>query len=422
MKKSIFLVSPFILLILTIPLGTLSLGSFGGANIRIWEIFLIPALIITTIRGYPSYAFYSHMKVLVFVTAFYVIVLISGLNSGDNYDLFIKQSLLLFAMISLFFVAASQNLTTHHKIITRSIMYSGIVASIAAIVDLSINPESIQTYYFEDQSLLRARGYFAEANEYSQFLGVPFSFILATLIFENRINRIEWFILFCGLIFLFFMQLLSLSRGGLVAFFANCVYMGFLALYSNSKTGVLRRSCLLKYYCLLFILALGVLLLSLDIVIVNIISERFKSILDGDDATSMIRLDSLFWGLRLIMDSFLFTMFGIGFGNLPNFMEERSATTANFIADITIETGFIGVIFFLLFLFNVAYLRKRKAQILFQSNELRPIFLGSNMALFGLIVGGLTYSTHMLNFLWLVLGLVTACKIEATKLSFPVLQ
>ncbi len=415
MRKEYFSNIPFILLSLSLPLGTVSIGSIGGANIRIWEILLLPSVIILVLSIQSNVIAYLSRNMWGFAVLFYGVILVSSVNTYTNLDLFIKQALLMFGMIVLFFVTSVQRIFINGLAITRSIIYSGLVVSIIALMELFYNPNPLQTFYFGDLILSRARAYFAEANEYSQYLGLPFSFLVATLIFNKKIIRLERIIFSIGLLLIVSAQLLTLSRGGILVFVAN-----LFALFCIMKyCGLVNINLLLKSPLVIscaVVTAIFIFYFSGELIYLNLFQERFLSIFSGDDATTNIRFESQLLGFNYVTDSVISMLFGIGFGNLPVLLGEGAATTANFLSDIFIETGVVGLTFLLLLIANIMNINRYKSQLLYSSLELRPIFVASYMALFGLLVGGLTYASHMLNFFWFICGLVVACHVESYRL------
>lgn len=415
MQKRVFYSIPFLLLTLSLPLGTVSVGLVGGANIRIWELLLVLAVVTPIPLAYPGALAYFSRNMWGFAALFYATVLLSSANTISYLDIFVKQALLLLAMIGLFVVTSVQPLSIHYRAIARAIIYPGIAVSVWAIAELVYVPASLQTFYFDGLILPRARAYFAEANEYSQYLGVPFSFLVAALALDKGLRRPERIVFSLGVVVIVIAQLLSISRGGILAFAANLLAFACVVKYSGSAR-------FFRWLKGRFFLA-GVLIVAImnflfpeEFLIIKIIEERFDSVLAGNDSTTMIRLQSQLMGINYVTDSVPSLLFGIGFGNLPVLLGEGAATTANFLSDVFVEAGLFGVIFLLLALMNVVYLSRRDAQLLYSSQEIRPIFVGSYMALFGLLIGGLTYATHMLNIFWFACGLVAAFHIEARRL------
>jgi hypothetical protein len=164
-------------LILTLPLATVSIGSFSGANVRIWEILVILCILVAVSYKYSSNTIRGDLKsTTFFLAAFCVAIIFSISNTIGNLDFFAKQLALMAFMVALYAITSLANLAAYASRILVLIVYSGVFYAIIAMYDFYNNPLDYQTYYFSNYVLPRARGYFAEANEFSQYLGIPFSF------------------------------------------------------------------------------------------------------------------------------------------------------------------------------------------------------------------------------------------------------
>jgi len=399
-------------LILSLPLATVSLGSFLGTNVRIWEVLLITCILVSLAYKHSSNLARGGLKSAAYLlAAFYIAIILSAGNTIGNLNIFTKQVALMAFMASLYIFISLVNLAAYASRISFLVAYSGVLYSIIAIYDLFNNPLDLQTYYFSTYILPRARGYFAEANEFSQYLGIPFSFILAILLINNRLRGNQLLILRAGLLIILLAQLLTFSRGGLVAFAASILAIPIFARIPRSLIHSWARKSILLLFIVLA--AIGLTSMTLfDFDLLNLLHGRFASLLSGEDDTALIRLEAQLATISYLSGSILQTAFGIGFGNLPLILDYNAATTANIFIDIFAEIGLFGLTTFCLFLAFLLYGRRRALDELRCLGPQGIIYLGSRIALFGLLIGGLTYSTYMLNIFWLCAGLVSASSLN----------
>jgi hypothetical protein len=387
-----------------------SLYQIGQANIRIWEILVAVFLLVVIMKSviYKRSAFLN-IEITIIILPFWICACLSGMNA-NNIGLWAKQILLLFAMLLLFFIVSQRWARSQILQNIRFIIYPGIIVAAWGLLEMLIAPDSLPGFNLDGSSMPRARALFVEPNEFSQFLALPFAFIFSVLVYRRKISLLERLCLIIGLLVIVLAQVLSFSRGGMVAFFSE-IFVWF-ALDSGFSDEKRDHSLLLK---ILITIALFVLTMSLMFgseveLILNVFSDRMYSLFSGNDVTSKIRFENIFLALSMTMDSYQNFVLGIGFGNLKLLLGEGVETTANIFVDIFSETGIVGMLAFLIIIISALVLPLRTLRYLVKNkdNEMLIVFFGAYMSFVGLIAGGLTYATHMLNFFWFSCGLLFA--------------
>ena len=144
--------------------------------------------------------------------------------------------------------------------------------------------------------------------------------------------------------------------------------------------------------------------------VVAVAIQRIESLFSGEDLTAAARLETILNVVAVSTDSFLNFLLGIGFGNLPAILGEHSATTGNIFADIVTETGLVGLCSFVGVVLAALILPLRSLTLFVKARdeEMLAVFFGAYVSVVGLLVGGMTYATHMLNFFWFACGLLFA--------------
>lgn len=398
------------LLVISLGFGTVSLGHLGAAHMRIWA-FLLGAILL----GLPMAFLARNRSVIhgrmpfVLSALFFMSVMLSGLNAADLAS-WKKQSILLLAMLLLFEMVGQRCSVRQLLGNMRLVTYPGVLIAGWGIIEMVFFPSSLQLYYVGGLVVPRAHSFFAEANEFSQYLSLPFSFMLSALVFDKAIPKWERQFYYVGLVVVVMAQILTFSRGGILAFVTSLLILFFLL--AASRGGTKKYVYKMLFWLLMIVLLLGVLYVTQPIIdaLFHVLLERINSLFSGSDPTSNIRFDEIRMGLEAASQNTSTLIFGIGFGNLPTVLGEGVATTANLFVDVLSELGIFGLIAFCLIVFAVAILPIKTLRILTRSNDskLLSVFFGAYLSYAGLIVGGLTYATHMLNFFWFIGGLLTA--------------
>lgn len=404
------LISFYLLMVASMGLGTVSLGNVGGGNIRLWEIFLVAVLagLLIKILLKPRLVLASRVSI-VLVTFFALSVLLSGLNAFDLY-LYIKQTLLLFAMLVLFLVVAQRSSANQLIQNLRWVAYPGILVAGWGVLEFFLYPETLQVYSAELGLWPRACAFFAEANEFSQYLVVPFGFVLATIFYYKPLRWWETCFLGIGLVVIAIAQILSFSRGGILSFVAQLI--AWLILSNISKKRVTRQVMQFMKFVLILILAIGIscLIQPLFMDILSVLFERIASLFLTGDSTTLTRFETISTAFSATTNSLSSFVVGIGFGNLPTILGEGIANTGNFLTDVFSEAGLIGLIAICGIVAAFLFLPIRTHRILIQTNnhKLLAVFYGAYLSFVGLAVGGMTSPTHMLNLFWFSGGVLMA--------------
>jgi O-antigen ligase len=355
---------------------------------------------------------------------YFIAIILSGLNAIDH-GIWFKR-LVLNASFLLLFIVVSQSVKSKNSyIVAKAIIIFGVLFSVLGILDLyfyNFNRQIFDILHSFDSSnidgnselasyglITRARGFANEANEFSQYLIIPFGFILAELALTSRSNK-TIFYLIVALVIVLFAQLASLSRGGLLGFMSQVLFLLFIKQkYKYSQTH--KRSF---FAIMISIITIGSALVLIyqsyfEGDLIAVVLERVFTTNSSDDWTTNERLSTIYAGLDLIQNSITNFIFGVGAGNLDVSIVSEATTTNQFI-DIFAETGVIGLV---LFSFFVAYLLINSSVVIIANrtlfdNRSNTSFVGSYLSFIGMLFGGLTYSTHALFFFWLIAGLLTS--------------
>ena len=241
-------------MVISLGFGTVSLGQAGNVHLRIWEILLVGIILELLarilIRG--KHIIRNNTQFII-GNVFFFSVIISGLNASDTL-LWSKQALLLFAMILLFEVVSIQNSAKQLLASMRLIIYPGILVAIWGIIEVLFTPQDLQIYQMGGIIIPRARSFFAEANEFSQYLSLPFSFMLSALIFNRAISGWERRIYYIGLVLVVMAQVMTFSRGGILAFSAAFLALFILLIISRASIGkYIMRTALWLFLVLMII-------------------------------------------------------------------------------------------------------------------------------------------------------------------------
>jgi hypothetical protein len=353
---------------------------------------------------------YPNWMAVALLFPFFGSLLFSGLNANDQF-LWAKQTILLGAMLTLFAFVAQRWSRAQILQNLRWIIYPCSLIAGWGIIELVIFPANLQAYYYEyGLSLPRARALFAEANEFSQFLCLPFGFLLAALWYRKTLPLWERYAFYFGLVIVVIAQILTFSRGGLLAYASEVSAWIVLVV----RYGTVRRRTPFWVKAILGIaisLIVGLSATSPTVAtIAGVAEQRIEALFAGGDLTAAIRWETIGEVLSVSTDSFINLVFGIGFGNLPVILGEHSATTGNLLVDIVSETGLVGLLSFVCIAFAVLILPLRALELLIKARdeEMQAVFVGAYLSVVGVMVGGMTYATHMLNFFWFVCGLLFA--------------
>ena len=385
--------------------ATISIFHVNSFNIRFWQIFLLVYFLFNFLLCY-RYCFlltlnkYQYFFASLIFLLFFLL-LISGFNALDGF-LFIKQISLIAIMFLLFF---AMTFLRDINVILYLIKVIGIIGTLVclySIWELFYNHANLPKYYFNGIYLPRARGFFVEPNEFSQYMTLPFSFVLSHFLMVKS-KKIVNFSLFVMLIILITGQLFSFSRGGLISYFASI----FIILFFNRKLFIKNKS--IKYLVLSLFITSFLYIFS-GSVFFSALIERLIGLFSGSDATAVIRYDAIINALSFQSEDPFYILFGIGFGNLPVLLGSDVATTSNFIIDYYVESGLFSIfilLFFILYLLRISF---SQLTILYDDMpyDLRAGFVGVLASFCGVLAGGLTYATHMLNIFWFTAGLLVA--------------
>lgn len=398
----------YLLLIMSLAFSSISLAKIGSANIRLWQLFLFIYLILAYLFILSSSKAEKFNGLLfIFLIPCFLAVLISGFSSL-NFDLWLKQSLLILLMFLLSVLVSNRLSKSYFQLNLAAVTYSGIFVSIWGILEIFISPSDLLLYYSDGLPFPRAQSFFAEPNEFSQYLSLPFGFLFSTFIYNMPTSKFERGVIYVGFIAVIIAQILSFSRGGLLVFLSQLFFWLVFNLRRFSLHAI--HKSLLKSTLFIFIFIIIIFLLQGELFeyVFEIVTERISSLFSGGDVTSKIRWDGIILSLNAIFSSVLTFVIGLGFGCLTEILGDGIATTANFLVDIFVETGLIGALAFSTLIFYILFESTRiiKHFKYCKDKVILQIFWSSILSFIGLLVGGLTYATHMLPIFWFLVGLL----------------
>lgn len=403
------------LLVSSLGLGTISLLKIGSVNIRIWEILLFIFLIVVFVSVSIGKKFIHPNRMTVILSLPLIIsVLLSALNA-NSIDIWAKQALLFLAMLILMVIISQRSSRSQILENIRWVIYPSVLVAGWGVLECLVFPADLPIYNYNDLPISRARSFFKEPNEFSQFLALPFAFLFAAILYQRKVSLMERWFFGVGIFIVILALLLSLSRGGLVIFiFEIFAWLILTRLYSVRDLHRFRIRKLLWYFVI--IIMTGSLLAGSSIFdFFDIFFDRIQTLFSGDDVTSNIRWNSIIAAVSETVNSPVNFMFGMGLGNLSIFfggsgMSSDVATTSNTLADIFSELGLLGFISFnailvTAFILPISTLKRLVRE---KDDEMLVVFFGAYLSFVGLAAGGLTYASHMLNFFWFSCGLIFA--------------
>ena len=415
-------------LVISAGLGAVSLGEVGGGNLRLWEVLLF-AFALATCAGalVRRQIILSFSPLLVLVGGYVAAVMLSGMNAADS-AIWWQRVILVLAMTLLFFVMSQRSTQKEFDLYSNLVIYSGVFFGFLGILDVLLFTSAPNVFEFIHQwdggrqfsgegvnelasydSTSRTRGFFTESNEFSQYLSLPFGFLLAAIFFKHRKAGSKLVYLY-GIAIVLLAQVMTLSRGGLVCFFAE-----LLGLLLVKKLSDVRWKIRAGNYLTIALVAISLAVGGMSYVGEDVAAAfeaaafRVHSTGTSDDWTSEIKLGNYQEALNSAAESVENLLVGIGAGNLYN-SSVAEATTTNQFMDVLIEMGIIGSVFYVSIALSLLWQSYKflKSGLWKSSNKLFVVFVGAFVSFLGMLIGGMTYPTHMLFFFWLNAGLLSA--------------
>ena len=428
----------YVLLIVSSGLGLVSIGGWDFGHIRLWQVILFVFVLISFLKScFDKRLGFVSSPTFLFVIGYILAACISGANAF-HLELWLRRLVLILAMCMLFYVFSQISTLKEFELCLKVIILSGTFFALFGFVEILLfqkMPSVFRAIHFFDagwqfvdksnvslglfKMIPRAKGFFTEPNEFSEYLTLPFGFLLAVVFFRHQEMK-RRLIYIIGIFIVFFAQLFSLSRGGLLAFFAQFLGL-FLIKKVSSNSWAVSRKLIVSITLILFALIVGV-SIYLGFSIMDLLDTalgRIVSTLSGGNWAYEIRLTTIRDGLVSAGLSFSNFLVGVGAGNL-NASYVREATTTNQFVDVLVETGIIGLSFYVAIILSLlrASHKFMKNRLLSSNNPLFTVFVGAYLSLLGMLIGGMTYATHALFFFWLNAGLLLAvCKYGNRNLS-----
>ena len=405
----------YLLSLFTVSLGVVSLTQNldpSIQNIRPWFIVSFYLFISFIFNKFLSE---DIDKVVIYLTLWYLFSFLSIINAS-NLDLFFRRLFLNFGLIIVFlnFTKIDNykliiDIRNYLIIITIFISmysiidiyffinYNDIFQILHSLDTLSDGDSTNLAYYF---NMPRAKAFFNEANEFSVYLSIPFSFLI-TYIFFNKYNKYTGFYIL-SLIVVFLSQVLTLSRAGIFAFLFQLILIIFIFKYNVIKFQNIKLLTFIIIFFLFFIFLYS----SNSFNSFSLIIDRFITTNTSDDWSINERLYSVKEGVVVFFSSIDIFLFGIGLGALPTTSVD-SPTTTNFLLDIFVEYGLFAGFFYVIFLSKIIF-----SINIFKLNNINskfyytivPLKISLFASILGMIIQGMTYSINTLVFFWIILG------------------
>lgn len=430
----------YTMLLVSAGLGTISLGGGNLGNIRVWQVFLLFFIIFALIKSLSKgVVSIKSLPLMFIISGYFVSVLVSGANAIDS-SLWLKRLALVFAMLSLFIVFAQRSSLKEIDRARLIIIFSGVFFSALGFIEIYLYNFQIEIYnviHSIDRTagdseralasygiLTRARGFFNEANEFSQYLLLPFGYALASIYFGQMRNGLR--ILYIGgASIIVLAQVASLSRGGFLGFGGQLIALFIVNKSCGRSVRKSKNNHLITLSALLIVLPSIFLLSSyIDVDFVGLVAtifDRFSTTSTEDDWSTKPRLATIYAGFSSAGAGLWNFLIGVGAGNL-DVSNVREATTTNQFVDVLVETGVLGLVFYtgtILFLLWISYKFMRSQSSSYNKDALL-CFGGAYLSFVGMLFGGMTYSTHSLFFFWLNAGLLAAaCTIQIKDTERP---
>lgn len=421
----------FVILWVSTCMGTISLLAPWGMTLRVW-MFSAALLGLLKIIELGYFARLTNKSFVLACLLYFFALICSGINSLEA-TAWLSRLLSSFLLIGVSILISQIRDYDVLKKAISVIIISGTLFSVLAILEIYVsfaNPSLYSLLHYFDvdgnpgekqlgtiAGLPRARGYFVEPNEFSQFLLLPTGLIIAYsfLSFRHNDNFKREKLLSIALAILIIAQISALSRGGflgvLLQLFALLVLKRLYGIaYDKKFLSELKK--LFTFICILTLLVSYFFSSELGMVIdiIRYLGFRFSTSGTGDDPTFLLRFSATMQTLKIWTSDFGSFLTGVGLGNLQ-FTQLGGYTSSNLIADIACETGILGVIAFFFILLNLWIININQIKR-YRANRVGTgivlLSIGSALSAIGLLIGGLTYSTHNLLVLWVSFGLIAA--------------
>ena len=421
-------------MVLFICMAAFKIASYGSINIRVYQGFAALGLLATLLvlsRGRPAVT-QSKTDVRAFALALsFLFVCFASMLVAPYPQITLKQSLLLSAYMLVAYVAwrafnSPSNLRTYVVVLFSgsavAYLYGYLQTLMPYTVGLAFVEREISDTYVGQFAFFRPQSFFSEGNEFGQFMTFSSGMFFACSIYcrETRIRNLARSMVLA----LFPILFINNSRGT----FLGIVAMSCIVVRVNSRltTGAVR---IRKLIAVMFIGALVAMLITLYLLVPYIPSFAHTDPLDwaitritgtgsADDATFYGRLELI----RTCLTAFLARpLLGLGYGNVFSILDQShynpqntateglvdrgNATSANFLMDVAVETGVIGITVFFFLLFAVAKVAKHNLKRQ-QGTPNFPFVLGSYLAFWGMLVNSLSYSAVTLAIFWLNVGVI----------------
>lgn len=412
-------------------LGVLSFFQVGPIHIKAYQLVMLLTLAIALVKYlWGRNSLFLPRAAISVLSLLFLSMMLSFLNTPYP-AVFVKQFLLLSVYV-LLFVAISSTVRTerHLYLMEKTILFSGAMSclySLLVIVHLLPGVGTGGNYHF-----VRPQSFFAEPNEFGVFLVFVAGFAVSRFLAAENSRQKLW----AGVVLTMIIANIipNMSRGSWVGLFV-----------SSGITMLLLHSLKIRVFSVLRIgsFTLGVIALILisaygmskvipsrgSLKVKEIVRERAVSLLQQKDPTRDIRYQNNKTALAAFWEH---PFIGWGFGNTFVIFEKKytyktgmaqelpkiiGATSSNFISDIAMETGIVGLTAFFIFITWILKMcwnsiKKRKSIV---------FYIGALSSFIGILVNGLTFAMHMLPYFWIAAGMLVVNAKEDLKPDSPML-
>ena len=393
-------------MVASLCLGTVSILRVAGANIRYWEVFLglclFRSISLRMLQG--RIGLQANLQTVIF--ALLVLASVASSYNAVDMGLYLKQFVLFLAMLLLSLQVGFRHERDQLLCLYPWFVYPGVLIALWGIIEWLYFNENLTVYSADGILIPRAQSLFAEPNEFSQFLSVVFAFVFSAVVLRQR--RWSKKITYLSMVIVCVAQILSLSRGGLLSCGVQMAAFLVLRWVSGQRVSGVLTKAFVAFGLVLSVV--WVLAASNTLPVIDVFWARIQTTLSTTDVTTSIRLETIQKAALAPMESVSTLIVGIGFGNLPTVLGKDVANSSNLLVDVFAEMGIAGFVVFSGLLAAGFLIPLTRARVIARNLDpaLQTVFYGSYLSFLGLVVGGLTSPTHMLNVFWFVCGAVFA--------------
>lgn len=364
-------------------------------------IFLVWAFHVLIYRDFSI----SKSRQLLYFFGFVVIATASSLvRWGESAFYYID----LLKVFILYFLISNLTKTKRHIFVLVTIMLVlGLLSSLLAIYQYT-HGIGLQM----SGGILRVTGFAKTPNDLALSLLLLVPFVIGLLARSNRF-RVRVVMLF----------LLFMYMAGIIISFSRAAYLGLIIVMFLSAWKFIRKG---KRF--ISIIAVLLILISVLMSLPEQFWHRAKSItMTETDPSIWARLDGYIVALKIMGDN---PLIGVGIGRwsqeywprafaMPLIRTKTSSVEHNIFLEVGVETGFIGLILFIL-LILYGFKDARESNRIFEKSKIPLLDVFSKSAeidIVGFLVATMFVAAIHVKFFWIIMGFIVALKSTALKIE-----